>query len=206
MYVLYCWTVVFLCLNFCVCGLIKWCSVTISVRCNHEETLRLGWGCCTEGRVSYVVVSVDRGCPIICAPLESNRILLGMLGTSPSHSSANNNDQELLTRFVYNGCGMKLFGLCVMALGISDMDVWKVWHKPGEKHLITASHCKHTATWLTARRMKTLWYTNNSRIYLDKCIFTKQLQAQKVSQLNWHFSGKGIIVQVKHNIRLTWKL
>lgn len=33
---------------------------------------------------------------------------------------------ELLTRFVYNGHGMPLFGLCVMALGKCDMNVWKV--------------------------------------------------------------------------------
>lgn len=63
-------------------------SVTISVCCNHEDNSRAGWGCCTEECVDYVVVSVDRGCPVTPAPSESSRHLLGMLGTHSIPHSA----------------------------------------------------------------------------------------------------------------------
>lgn len=87
----------------------------------------MGGDAFAEGCVRNVVVSVHRGSPIIRAPQESHRNLRGMPGTFPCLSSGLSSDHKLLTRFFFfcNCCGMKLFGLCVMALGICNRNMWK---------------------------------------------------------------------------------
>lgn len=59
--------------EFSVCGFYKRIlSVAILVLGNQEDTLRLGWGSCSDVCVAHVVVSVERGCPATRAVVESH--------------------------------------------------------------------------------------------------------------------------------------
>lgn len=98
------------------------CTVTV------RRPRVLGGDAAPMGGLGYVVMSAHGGCPSFVLGWNSNRNLRGMPSTSVSHSSgASTTTRSSRTCFfVYSGCGIGLFGLCVMALGMPDMNVWKV--------------------------------------------------------------------------------
>lgn len=77
--------------------------------CNREETFRRGWGCCTERWLLCLQTQADPPFVLWWNVAETFKEFI-----------------KLLTHFVYNSHGIKLFGLGVMALTIWDMNVWKV--------------------------------------------------------------------------------
>lgn len=107
---------VFLCLNCRVCGLIKRCSVLLFP---YTVTIRRPYGLGGDAAAQQGVLAM------LCS---------GGIQQKPARNAGNfsisfhglNSDQKLLTGSASNGRGMKLFGLCVMASGVCDLNVWKV--------------------------------------------------------------------------------
>lgn len=95
-------------------------SVTISVPVTKRRHLGEGGEAAQNG--GWYVGMV---CCCVCRQRLSHHLCSGGIRQKPARN-ASNFFIKLLTHFVYNSHGITLFGLCVMALRICDMNVWKV--------------------------------------------------------------------------------